>query len=136
MGVMGCFGTTDDADDAHVIVTATGPAHDADVQLADADVWIVPSLVGATNETPGHVSWTLLHPTTSAHALIRRTCTQEPEPFLWLNDPPNWTASGALATFHACGMPGEFYSTVELAYDGAQWIGVSATGAATLLPPQ
>lgn len=133
--VLGVFPLACDNSGAQ-LVTMTGPDHHADVQLADADIWIVPPLDSSGVDTPEQVTWALVHPNAPTRALIRRTCTHIHESFLWLSDPPNWTESSTIATLHACGTPGEFYSTVELAYDGVQWIGVSATGAATLLPPQ
>jgi hypothetical protein len=119
--------------DSAAIITLVGPDHDGDVQLADADIWIVPPLNDGGSDP---VVWTLTHPDAPARAIIRRTCGESIEPFLWLSDPPNWSGGSALATFHACGTPGEFYSTVELAYAGSEWVGLSAIGAATLLPPK
>jgi hypothetical protein len=120
--------------DSAAIITLVGPDHDADVQLADADIWIVPSFFVEGSEPPEKIVWRLLHPNVPATVVVRRTCAADAEPYLWLSDPPDWTS--ALATFHPCGTPGEFYSTVELAYDGSEWVGLSATGAATILPPQ
>lgn len=120
------------ADEPPPIATMTGPNQNASVDLSAADVWMVPPL--PAGDIP--VVWTLKHPAEPVAATIRRTCTAQPETFLWLSDPPNWKGSSALATLHACGVPGEFYATVEVLYDGAQWIGVSATGAATILPPE
>jgi hypothetical protein len=114
------------------VTTMTGPNQNASVDLSAADVWIVPLL--PAGDVP--VVWTLTHPVESVTAIIRRTCTAQPETFLWLSDPPNWKGSSALATLHSCGVPGEFYATVEVLYDGTQWIGVSAAGAATILPPE
>jgi hypothetical protein len=114
------------------ITTMTGPNQNASVDLSLADVWIVPPLPDNGNIP---LAWTLTHPVESVTAIIRRTCTAQPETFLWLSDPPNWKGSSALATLHSCGVPGEFYATVEVLYDGTQWIGVSATGAASILPP-
>ncbi len=118
---------------SHVITTMTGPNQSAAVDLSTADVWIVPPLPDNGNIP---LAWTLTHPAEPTTAIIRRTCTARPETFLWLSDPPNWKGSSALATLHACGVPGEFYATVEVLYDGAQWVGVSAAGAATILPPE
>lgn len=112
-------------------ITATGPAHSGDISLADADIWLVPPLSG-----DDAIVWTLLHPDAPATAVVQRTCSATAEPFLWLSDPPDWSGSGALATFNGCGEPGKFYSTVELTFDGTQWVGVSASGAATILPPK
>ncbi len=114
------------------ITTMTGPNQNALVDLSLADVWIVPPLPDNGNVP---LAWTLTHPVEPTTAIIRRTCTAQPETFLWLSDPPNWKGSSAFATFHGCGVPGEFYATVEVLYDGTQWIGVSATGAASILPP-
>ena len=113
--------------------TMTGPNQNASVDLSLADVWIVPPLPDNGNIP---LAWTLKHPVEPTTAIIRRMCTAQPETFLWLSDPPNWKGSSAFATFYGCGVPGEFYATVEVLYDGAQWIGVSATGAATILPPE
>lgn len=126
--------TNDEAENT-TPTTSIGPDHDGIVQLASADIWVVPPLLNGGN-IDNAVIWTLSHPNTPANVIIRRSCTANPEPHLWLSDPPDWNGSSALATFHACGVPGEFYSTIELAYDGFEWVGLSATGAATLLPPQ
>ena len=124
--------TTNEAPSKPTIITMTGPNHNEMVDLSAADVWVVPMLP----ENSGvPVVWTLTHPPEPTTVVIRRTCTAQPETFLWLSDPPNWKGSSALATLHACGVPGEFYATVEVLYDGTQWIGVSATGAASILPP-
>jgi len=114
--------------------TLVGPDHDADVQLGDADFWVVPQLHGSANSPP--VVWTLLHPDEPTTVTVRRVCGNQSEPFLWLSDPPNWSNNSALATFNGCGVPGEFFATVELAFDGTAWVGVSASGAATILPPE
>lgn len=109
-----------------------GPDHDDVVHLADNKLWEVPPL--PANQT-GRIVWTLAHPNGFAEVFVRRTCTSSPEPFLWLSDPPDFGGGQALATFHECGKPGEFYATIQLVFDGQEWVGISATGAATLNPP-
>lgn len=136
---MGCFSVeVDEPDQFTRFATIVGPDHDADVQLADAVIWTVPHLQQHDTDVPEAVTWTLLHPNRFiVSATIRRTCFGGiEEPFLWLSDPPNWSDGSALATFKECKGMTDSYSTVELAFDGYQWVGISATGNATLLPPQ
>jgi len=121
--------TTDD----HAVRELVGPDHSANVKLGDADHWIVPPLIGEADAAP--VVWTLGHPDEHAVVVVRRECGPQEEPFLWLSDPPNWNGSSALATLGSCGQFGEVYGTVILEFDGTAWIGISATGNASLLPP-
>lgn len=119
--------------DEGIPIEAVGPDHDAYVPLADADIWNVPPL--NIDITPDTVVWTLTHPKTADHAYIRRFCSPlVPEPYLWLREPEAFGGE-LIAILRACEDADDFYSTVELAYNGAHWIGLAATGTATLVPP-
>lgn len=115
------------------IVEVIGPDHDADVQLADADLWSVPMLdIGAS---PEMVVWTLLHPPVSAHVYVRRFCApQTPEPFLWLRESAD-NGGLVIAILPSCDQSNDVFATVELAFTETHWVGIAATGGATLVPP-
>jgi hypothetical protein len=115
------------------VVSAIGPDHDADVPLATADVWTVPPL--DINKFPEMVVWTMEASSEPATVTVRRFCQPMiQEPFLWLHQPTE--DGGVVAMLHGCGKPNEFFGTVTLSFDGAMWVGLSASGAATLVPPK
>jgi hypothetical protein len=114
------------------VVSAIGPDHSAIVPLATADVWTVPPL--DISEFPEMVVWTMEASSEPATVTVRRFCQPTiQEPFLWLHQPTE--DGGVVAMLHGCGKPNEFFGTVTLSFDGAKWIGVDASGAATLVPP-
>ena len=101
------------------------------VDLSAADVWVVPMLP----ENSGvPVVWTLTHPPEPTTVVIRRTCSIEPETFLWLERPTKLGRELCIRDVYAVESPVNSTQRSVL-YDGTQWIGVSATGAASILPP-
>lgn len=125
-----------DSDD---IIVKTGPAHDAIVQLADADVWLVPPLPKDDDPmAPNSITWTLAHPSTKARATITRTCWATNEAELKINDPPDEPVSKRLASGPGCTDFASDYTTawVELAFDGTKWIGVASGHEGGFSPPE
>ncbi len=112
---------------------AVGPNHDADVNLASSDNWIVPQLPITSGDPSFAVTWTLLHPIDAKKITIYRHC-RGTEAFLWLVD--NGDPNSVIAVVNGCNnAPNETYGEISLVYDGTNWVGMSATGAAILLPP-
>lgn len=118
--------TTDPIDDIpNNVVVKTGPAESALVDLASADVWLVPEFVEHPSADPPIV-WTLKRPTAPAFVTITRWCRLHEEPGLRLSDPPDVWKYG-VGGFSGCGFNEYGGSSVDLVYDGTHWFGVSAT---------